>query len=250
MWRAGTSASPRPCRHCSGWATRCGRCRPSCSPAGRASAVREARLPPADLAACWPRWRPTAAGRSLDAVFTGYFPSPQSVAAAAQAIARIKAANPQPPRAVDPVLGDAGGSTSRRRRQRPSATLLPLADPSPRPTCSSCSWLTGARAASAIEIARAARAPRPADRRRRPRRCRPPTSVSDPAGDAPSAASSDVPARARHSQRRRRPVRRAVPRALAQRAEPPRLRSTPACRPRSRAGRQRVAAASCSSPRS
>src|SRR6185503_8364639 len=45
---------------------------------------------------------------SLDAVFTGYFPSPQSVGAAAEAIAGIKAARPGIPVLVDPVVGDAG----------------------------------------------------------------------------------------------------------------------------------------------
>jgi len=48
---------------------------------------------------CWP---------SLDAVLTGYFPSPQSVLPAARAIASIKAAKPDIPVLVDPVVGDAG----------------------------------------------------------------------------------------------------------------------------------------------
>jgi pyridoxine kinase len=48
---------------------------------------------------CWP---------SLDAVLTGYFVSPEGVAAAAQAIRRIQAANPRVLVLVDPVLGDAG----------------------------------------------------------------------------------------------------------------------------------------------
>src|SRR5262249_17934014 len=48
---------------------------------------------------CWP---------SLDAVLTGYFVSPEGVAAAAQAIRRIQAANPRALVLVDPVLGDAG----------------------------------------------------------------------------------------------------------------------------------------------
>src|SRR6476619_5138886 len=48
---------------------------------------------------CWP---------SLDAVMTGYFATADVVVAAAQAIRRIKAANPHILVLVDPVLGDAG----------------------------------------------------------------------------------------------------------------------------------------------
>jgi pyridoxine kinase len=48
---------------------------------------------------CWPM---------LDAVLTGYFASPETVAAAASAIARIKAAKPEARILVDPVIGDAG----------------------------------------------------------------------------------------------------------------------------------------------
>ena len=48
---------------------------------------------------CWP---------SLDAVLTGYFVSPDAVAAAAQAIGRIKVANPRVVVLVDPILGDGG----------------------------------------------------------------------------------------------------------------------------------------------
>src|SRR5262245_56822183 len=62
-------------------------------------------VPPPDLGAmlaglekdgCWP---------SLDTVFTGYFPSPASVRAAAQAIAGVKQANPCALVFVDPILG-------------------------------------------------------------------------------------------------------------------------------------------------
>jgi pyridoxine kinase len=52
-----------------------------------------------DADGCWP---------SLDAVLTGYFASPEAVAAAAQAIRRIRAVNPRALVLVDPVLGDAG----------------------------------------------------------------------------------------------------------------------------------------------
>src|SRR5262245_5018761 len=48
---------------------------------------------------CWPM---------LDAVLTGYFAGPDAVAAAADAIGRIEAANPRVFVLVDPVLGDTG----------------------------------------------------------------------------------------------------------------------------------------------
>lgn len=44
----------------------------------------------------------------LDAVLTGYFPSPEAVIAAADAISRIKHAKPGITVMVDPILGDAG----------------------------------------------------------------------------------------------------------------------------------------------
>lgn len=64
----------------------------------------------------------------LDAVLTGYFPSPESVIAAADAIARIKREKPSITVMVDPILGDAGAlyvsePTARALRER----LLPLA---------------------------------------------------------------------------------------------------------------------------
>jgi pyridoxine kinase len=48
---------------------------------------------------CWP---------SLDAVFTGYFPSRHAVDVAARAIARTRAVNPRVEVLVDPILGDKG----------------------------------------------------------------------------------------------------------------------------------------------
>ena len=68
---------------------------------------------------CWPQ---------IDAVFTGYFPSPDSVAAAAEAIASVKAARPTVEVFVDPIVGDSGRlyvaeATAEAIRDR----LLPLA---------------------------------------------------------------------------------------------------------------------------
>lgn len=84
---------------------------------------------------CWPR---------LDAVMTGYFASPESVATAAAAIVRIKAANARVHILVDPIIGDAG------RLYVPEATasairdrLLPLADIAT-PNRFELQWLAGA----------------------------------------------------------------------------------------------------------
>src|SRR5438874_78812 len=68
---------------------------------------------------CWP---------SLDAVLTGYFPSPQCVVAAAVAIGRIKAARPGIAVLVDPVVGDAGRLyVSSATAEAIRDALLPLA---------------------------------------------------------------------------------------------------------------------------
>jgi pyridoxine kinase len=79
----------------------------------------------------------------LDAVITGYFPSPQAVGSAARAIARIKAAKPGVLVCVDPILGDAGRlyvapETAAAIRD----TLLPLATLAT-PNRFELSWLTG-----------------------------------------------------------------------------------------------------------
>jgi pyridoxine kinase len=87
--------------------------------------------------ACWP---------SLDAVFTGYFPSAASVEAAAFAIGELRAANPRAAVLVDPILGDAGrlyvdADTAAAIRDR----LLPLATIAT-PNHFELTWLTGAEA--------------------------------------------------------------------------------------------------------
>lgn len=114
-------------------------------------------MPEADLAGmlaaleadgCWP---------SLDAVFAGYFVSPGAVAAAAEAIRRIKAANPHALVLVDPILGDAGRlyvmpETAEAIRRE----LIPLADVAT-PNLFELEWLTGAAALDLGQVAQAAR---------------------------------------------------------------------------------------------
>jgi len=94
---------------------------------------------------------------ALDAVLTGYFPSPTGVLAVARAIARIKAARPDIPVLVDPVIGDGG------RLYVPQAAaeairdaLLPLATIAT-PNLFELSWLTGATISHPAEVAPAAR---------------------------------------------------------------------------------------------
>lgn len=82
---------------------------------------------------CWPL---------LDAVFTGYFPSADTVAVAADAIASIRAINPRVQVLVDPIIGDAGRlyvaeATAAAIRDR----LMPLADVST-PNRFELEWLT------------------------------------------------------------------------------------------------------------
>jgi len=94
---------------------------------------------------------------SLDAVLTGYFPSPQAVQAAAQAIGRIKHARPNVLVVVDPILGDAGRlyvaeATAAAIRDH----LLPLAS-MVTPNRFELEWLTNAKPHAADDVARAAR---------------------------------------------------------------------------------------------
>jgi pyridoxine kinase len=84
---------------------------------------------------CWPM---------LDGVLTGYFATPDTVAAAADAIGRIKDANPHVVVLVDPVLGDAGRlyvaqETAEAVRDR----LVPRAAIAT-PNLFELRWLTGA----------------------------------------------------------------------------------------------------------
>jgi pyridoxine kinase len=97
---------------------------------------------------CWP---------ALDAVLAGYFPSPLSVAAAAQAIGRIKAAKPGIAVLVDPVIGDAGRlyvapATAEAIRD----SLLPLAT-IVTPNLFELGWLSGTTPSHPAEVVQAAR---------------------------------------------------------------------------------------------
>jgi pyridoxine kinase len=102
---------------------------------------------------CWP---------TLDAVFTGYFPSPGAVHAAADAVARIKHVQPKTIVCVDPVLGDAGRlyvtqATAEAIRDQ----LIPLAHVAT-PNLYELCWLSGTPCESLEAIARAARSLGPA----------------------------------------------------------------------------------------
>jgi pyridoxine kinase len=114
-------------------------------------------LPPADLAAmlagleadgCWTR---------LDAVLTGYFPSPDAVRCVAAAVQRIRQAAPDIPVLVDPIAGDAGRlyiaeATAAAIRDE----LIPLATIAT-PNLFELAWLTGASIANVADAAAAAR---------------------------------------------------------------------------------------------
>jgi len=114
-------------------------------------------LPPADLAAMLAALDADGCWAALGAVLTGYFPSPQSVTAAADAIRRIKDAAPTIPVLVDPILGDGGrlyvaDATAAAIRDR----LLPLATIAT-PNLFELTWLTGAKSGGLSDIVSAAR---------------------------------------------------------------------------------------------
>ncbi len=106
-------------------------------------------LPPPDLGAMLSALEADGCWASLDAVFTGYFPSPQSVAVAAQAIARIKAVNAKVSSASIRFWAMPGSSTSPRRPPRPSATSCCRWRPIATPNLFELQWLTGASATDA-----------------------------------------------------------------------------------------------------
>jgi len=114
-------------------------------------------VPPVDLAAMLAALAADGCWAVLDAVLTGYFPSPQSVAAAAAAVRQIKAATPAIPVLVDPILGDAGRlyvaeATAAAIRDE----LLPLATIAT-PNLFELTWLAGATAGGVDDIVGAAR---------------------------------------------------------------------------------------------
>jgi pyridoxine kinase len=97
---------------------------------------------------CWP---------TLDAVLTGYFPSPQGVAAAAQAIRRIKAAKPGIAVLVDPVVGDAGRLyVAQATAEAIRDALLPLATIAT-PNLFELGWFTGTPPDGPQDVIQAAR---------------------------------------------------------------------------------------------
>jgi pyridoxine kinase len=114
-------------------------------------------IPPPQLEAMLSALESDGCWASLDAVFTGYFPSPQSVAVAAQAIARIQKVQPNIHVCVDPILGDAGKlyvaeETAGAIRDQ----LLPLASIAT-PNLFELQWLSGASPTARNQIADAAR---------------------------------------------------------------------------------------------
>ena len=114
-------------------------------------------LPAADLGAMLEALEADGCWTSLDAVFAGYFPSPESVRVAAEAIRRISRVNPNVVVLVDPVLGDAGRlyvaeDTAAAIRD----DLLPLASIAT-PNRFELEWLTRSAPTSGEGVARAAR---------------------------------------------------------------------------------------------
>jgi pyridoxine kinase len=114
-------------------------------------------VPPPDLAAMLAALDADGCWATLDAVFAGYFPSAESVAAAAGAIRRIRQAAPAIPVLVDPILGDHGRlyvaeATAAAIRDR----LLPLATIAT-PNLFELGWLAGIPARDLANPAEAAR---------------------------------------------------------------------------------------------
>ena len=114
-------------------------------------------IPPSELAAMLAALETDLSWPTLDAVLTGYFPSAESVAVAADAVARIKQAKPDIPVLVDPILGDAGSlyvseATAHAVRDR----LLGLATVTT-PNLFELQWLTGTGSTTRGEIEVAAR---------------------------------------------------------------------------------------------
>ena len=117
-------------------------------------------LPVVELAAMLAALEADGAWSLVDAVFAGYFPSPQSVSVAAQAISRAKQARPDLIVLVDPILGDAdrlyvAPETAAALRDE----LLPLATLAT-PNLFELAWLTGRAPGSIAELAEVAAAAR------------------------------------------------------------------------------------------
>jgi pyridoxine kinase len=119
--------------------------------------LRRYELPPSDLAGMLAALDSDGCWASIDAVFTGYFPSALGVQAVVHAIARIRSANQRALICVDPILGDAGRlyispqtAAAIRKELVPLATIIT-------PNLFELEWLTGACAANLGEVAAAAR---------------------------------------------------------------------------------------------
>jgi pyridoxine kinase len=114
-------------------------------------------LPAVDLADLLAGLEADGCWAQLDGVFTGYFPSPQSVSAAAAAIGRVRLAKPGVTVCVDPILGDEGrlyvsADTAAAIRDQ----LLPLATLTT-PNLFELAWLTGGAPVSSKDLPAAAR---------------------------------------------------------------------------------------------
>ena len=114
-------------------------------------------VPSPDLAAMLAGLEADGCWAGLNAVFTGYFPSPQSVTAAAAAITRVKQATPGVLVCVDPILGDAdrlyvASETAAAIRDE----LLGLATVTT-PNLFELGWLTGQPPGSIQDLPAAAR---------------------------------------------------------------------------------------------
>jgi len=114
-------------------------------------------LPAPDLAAMLAALQADGCWAALDAVFAGYFPTPQAVVAAAQAIRRAKQTKAEIVVCVDPVLGDAdrlyvAPETAVALRDE----LLPLATLAT-PNLFELAWLTGRAPGSLTDVPEAAR---------------------------------------------------------------------------------------------
>jgi pyridoxine kinase len=153
-------------------------------------------LPPGDLAATLAALEEDGCWSRLDAVLTGYFPSPQSVVVAAEAVSRIRQTAPGIPVLVDPIIGDGGklyvaeGTAAAIRD-----ALLPLATIAT-PNLFELTWLTGTSAHDQAAVADAARALGPA------------TVVVTSASETPDSVTTFVVARGQA-------IRRSVPRRLS-----------------------------------
>jgi pyridoxine kinase len=111
----------------------------------------------ADLAAMLAALESDGCWSTLDAVLTGYFPSPQSVTAVAEALRRIRQARPAIPVLVDPVLGDDGRLyVAQETAEAIRRELLPLATIAT-PNRFELQWLTGGPAAGPADLTHAAR---------------------------------------------------------------------------------------------